>query len=103
MVKARLLIGIFILLLLIPSMRSKGKENTYLTHGNIHISAAEVFSLQRLTSKNIANKQLLTATCKIKINGEINGVKIEGEIVIEGITIWECLAIKINDLFDKSY
>lgn len=103
MVKRRILFSIFFFLLLIPSTKSEGKDSSYSPHGKFHLSTIEVFELPKITNRNIANKQLLTATCKVKINGEINGVKIEGEIVIEGITIWECMAIKINDLFDKRY
>ena len=103
MVKREVLIGIFIFLLLIPLNKTEGKGSSYSPHGKFHLSTIEVFELPKTINPNNANKQLLTATCKVKINGEINGVKIEGEIVIEGITIWECMVIKINDLFDKRY
>lgn len=42
--------------------------------------------------------------CTIKVYAEFdNGVVIEGTVVIEGIPWYECLAIKIYDLFSSNF
>lgn len=46
----------------------------------------------------------LFGKCTIKVHAEFdNGVVIEGTVVIEGIPWYECLAIKIYDLFSSDF
>lgn len=56
-------------------------------------------SLKYFDKQNLRNLY----TCKIKVNGTINGATIEGEITIEGIGFLKCAAIKIADIFDSRF
>jgi hypothetical protein len=56
-----------------------------------------------LNDKSFFQKKDILYTCTIDVDGNINGVHIEGTVTIEGISFFKCIAIKINDIFDSSY
>ena len=72
----------------------------------------QVSDLDFLDKNLIINKSTFEAEpqlnlfgkCTIKVHTELdNGVVIEGTVVIEGIPWYECIGIKIYDLFSSTF
>lgn len=87
------------------SVVQKIKSNEHWVLKKIETTSVEKFeetnSVQLLQN---SEKNPVVSTCTIKVNTEFdNGTRIEGTITITGISWWDCLKLKVYDLFSDDF